>query len=233
MSTSLRERVTLTTADGVMIIGDYVEPTAPTGWAVLLHMMPADRHSYDRFSTALEARGVASLSIDLRGHGESTQTAEGRALDYRQFTDADHQGSREDVKAAFEFLRAKGAQLEHTIIVGASIGANLALDALVENPQIRGAVLLSPGLDYRGITTDTLVQKIPASSALYLAASHEDEYSFATIRELAKIFRAQFQKFDLTVKELIEAKHGTAMFEREPEFMAEIVQWVVEKSHGV
>jgi pimeloyl-ACP methyl ester carboxylesterase len=175
---------------------------------------------------ALEEAGIASLAIDLRGHGESTHTADGRTLDYHQFTDADHQGSREDVRAALKFLVSKGARDEQMLLVGASIGANLAFDALAGSRALRGAVLLSPGLDYRGVKTDTLVQKIAPASALYLAASREDEYSFMTVRELARMIGERQPPLDLVVKELIEAKHGTAMFEREPAFMEEVAQWV-------
>lgn len=228
----MRERITLTTRDGVEIVGDYSASPSPRGWALLVHMMPADRRSYDRFGEALVGEGIAALAIDLRGHGESIHTQDDRTLDYHQFTDAEHQGSREDVRAALAYLQAQGAKPERTILVGASIGANLALDALASNHKLAGAVALSPGLDYRGIKADALVSQLAATHAVYLAASREDEYSFITIRELARMMRDTQPTLSLTVKELIEAKHGTAMFDREPTFMREVVQWVVDTVSG-
>jgi dienelactone hydrolase len=40
-------------------------------------------------------------------------------------------------------------------IVGRSLGASLALLAVVNVPQVRAIALLSPSLDYRGLRTDT------------------------------------------------------------------------------
>lgn len=44
-------------------------------------------------------------------------------------------------------------------LVGASIGANYALRALAADEKLRGAVLLSPGLDYHGVTAADRVLK--------------------------------------------------------------------------
>ena len=112
-------------------------------------MMPEVRRSWIPLSTELNKVGVATLAIDLRGHGESVEIQKvGGAklkLDYEKFSDAEHQASRLDVDAAMNFLKSKGFLEENIVLAGASIGANLTLDAMYRYHKISRGVLLSPG----------------------------------------------------------------------------------------
>ena len=65
--------------------------------------------------------------------------------------------------AAEDLLRVWQAMVEredvdetNTAIIGASIGANMALVTAANEAEIDTVVLLSPGLDYFGVTTDEL-----------------------------------------------------------------------------
>ncbi len=216
--------------------------------ALLLHMMPADRTSWKPLSEKLAAVGISCLAIDLRGHGESVEAkqfnpdakllapraverslASARSglastpsiLNYTTFTDAQHQSSRLDVDAALAWLASKGYDTSRVIIIGASIGANLALDAAARNPQINKVVMLSGGLDFRGVKTEPAAQKLADGQKVFLVASADDDYSFESHRTLAKIFGAR-----ATIKEFTDAGHGTTMFVHEPELLNDIVQWI-------
>ena len=222
---SLVETVRIKTQDGVEIAGDYypvkgekqVAGGASRG-VLLLHMMPADRKSWAAFAKQLSEAGFPALAIDFRGHGESQGGPEG----YKSFTDLKHQQSKLDVLAAALFLRSKKVDEFH--LVGASIGANLALQYLAEHPNARSAILLSPGLDYRGVTTEDAIQKIRAGRGLYLVSSEEDAYSHDTAARLARYINLD----DLhQLKAFTDAGHGTTILEKHPEFMDEMISWLV------
>ena len=80
-------------------------------------------------------------------------------------------------------------------------------------------VLLSPGLDYRGVTTaDQLA--IYGDRPLLLVASEDDAYSADSVRALAEAAGGG------TLHILVRAGHGTHMFAVEPELADLIVSWL-------
>lgn len=218
------KRIELKTKDGVSIVGDYYVPiTASANGLLLLHMMPADRASWLTFAEKMPAAGWHVLAIDLRGHGES----QGGPSGYKSFSDAEHQASRFDVEAGAEFLkstlRLSSGQEGALSLGGASIGANLALRYLARHAEARAAFLLSPGLDYRGIATESAARSLKTGQAVYLAASSDDAYSADSVRRLADTTPAGVAK---ELRLFKTAGHGTTIFEREPAFMDEIASWL-------
>lgn len=217
----MAERVEFRTKDNFDIVGDYYAPlSASNRGLLLLHMMPATRLSWRAFAEKTQAAGFHVLSIDLRGHGESRGGPDG----YKNFTDAELQDSWLDAEAAAEFLKSKGAS--RLYLGGASIGANFSLRHLAEHPEARAAFLLSPGLDYRGVKTESFARRLCPDQAVYFAASSEDVRSSGqsatgmaeTLYGLSAC-RKESKKFD-------NAGHGTTIFEREPEFMDVIISWL-------
>lgn len=220
----MSEKILLKTKDGVEIIGDYYsveEADAPA--LVLLHMMPADRNSYKTFAQKAREAGFQSLAIDLRGHGESVNSEKGK-LNYQKFNDKEHQESVLDVEAAVEFFREKGVAAEKIHFVGASIGANLALTHIAERPEFPKAVLLSPGLDYRGIETAPFAEKLEKNQAVFFVAAEGDFYSAESARRLYDIAKSK-----KTAKIYGGSEHGTDMFKTNPELMDEIIRFLAKK----
>jgi len=111
-------RVTLTTSDGIEIVGVY-RHTDQDRLAILLHMMPATKESWDAIAEKLLERGYASFAFDQRGHGESTM---GGTLDYKTFTPAQQQAKRLDLEAALDWAHARGFDDASIVLIGASIG---------------------------------------------------------------------------------------------------------------
>ncbi|MBI3956700.1 MAG: alpha/beta fold hydrolase [Candidatus Kerfeldbacteria bacterium] len=214
------ERIEFITTDGVTIVGSWTPVTSAKQTALLLHMMPADRMSWQGLSAILARRTIASLAIDLRGHGESTQKT-GQRLDYHAFRDADHQASHEDLAAAHIWLQGREVPIERTVLIGASIGANLALHDLAAHPALPAAVLLSPGLNYRGMTTADLVRRLAPSQSILLVASRDDAESATAVTELDRLTTSQRDVllFD-------GAGHGTTMLERERFLGERIAEWL-------
>lgn len=211
------ERVSFAAADGVTLVGDYYQTPKQGPAVLLLHMMPATRESWREFAPKLVARGFSVLAIDLRGHGESVSGPTG-AIDYRKFSDSEHKASLLDVDAAVRWLEEQGGS--PVALVGASIGANLAITYAADHHDIPAVAALSPGWDYRGVTTPENAAKFGASQSLWLAASDDDDFSFQTDKRLSSIVPTA------TVKELSAAGHGTMMFDRDPVLMDELADWL-------
>lgn len=215
-------RVTFSTSDGVTIVGDLYEGPVGGPSALLLHMMPATKESWGSTALALIAAGFSSvLAIDLRGHGESVESAPVR-LDYKAFTDAEHQAKIRDVEASAAWLeKERGADQRRLVLIGASIGANLAISFAAAHPDIPAVVALSPGLDYHGVTAVDKVAAFAADQALLLVASADDEYSLTTIRTLSELDP------EAEMIELVGAGHGTLMLERQPDLVDQVVRWLI------
>lgn len=216
------ERITLQTIDKVSIVGDFYATVSEKGPGVLmLHMMPTDRSSWRSLAESFMSQGFNVLAIDLRGHGESVEK-NGQPLTYHNFNDSDHQASRLDVETALDWLQRRGIKEESLVIIGASIGANLALNALAKHPSIPAAVALSPGLDYRGVLATEAIAQLHSQQRVFLIASREDEYSAESAQKLYAL--APSVSKDLKLYQ--NAGHGTAMLAAEPTLARELVEWI-------
>lgn len=221
------KQVKFLTKDGVEIHGLCVEAekqNAPT--VLLLHMMPAVKESWEEFQKQLQKAGFQSLAIDLRGHGESVWKNGGR-IDYEDFTDAQQQEKIYDIEAAIDFLKEHGMELKQVSLVGASIGANLALKYQAEHPEIKATVLLSPGLDYRGIKTEPLARNIAENQSVYLVGAREDNRSSGQscadmVETLFGLLKSKNKKL-----KIVEGKeHGTDMFAANSGMIDEVMGWL-------
>jgi dienelactone hydrolase len=211
------ENVSLRTADSYTIAGWYWKPRLATKQKVapavlLLHMRGKDKASWGSLPQTLLSEGYAVLAIDLRGHGETLDPSGGRpALD--SLRDSDYQNMLFDVGAAHAFLRQQPAvDPERLGIIGASIGANLAILYAAQDRRVRTAVCLSPGLDYKGL------KPLPALDAydkrpLYLIAATGDTQSYPSCEKLrdaaVKAKPASLRAFD-------GSDHGTNLLLAHP-----------------
>lgn len=164
-----------TTADGETIAYQYYSAAPGKPAVILLHMLRMDRTSWNDFASALNAKGYHVIVPDLRGHGQSTGN-------WEDFTKEDFQNMRFDVAAMKSVLQSRQADIGRLGIVGASIGANVAVTYAAADPDVRTLVLLSPGLEYRGVHAEgiNLVEK-----PILIVASSEDKYSADSTEALA------------------------------------------------
>jgi alpha-beta hydrolase superfamily lysophospholipase len=210
--------VSFDTSDGWKIFASYWDAGAGKPAAILLHMLIADRHSYDEFGSKLAAAGFNVLALDSRGHGDSTKH-NGETRRHSEFDDEEYGSSLLDVAAAKDFLNGKGADTSKLVIVGASIGANFALDYGADDADVRAVVLLSPGLDYHGVETAAAMAKYRGRPA-YLVASEEDKYSADSVGKLHEIAA------DAVLEIFTDAGHGTRIFAAEPSLEGKLVEWL-------
>ncbi|HEX7628406.1 MAG TPA: alpha/beta fold hydrolase [Candidatus Methanoperedens sp.] len=216
------EEITFITEDGVKISGNYFNPNKEQSPVfLLLHMMPSTKESWNEFAIRLQETGFATLAIDLRGHGSSTDK-NGSKLDYKEFKDHEHRESMKDIAAAKEFLKGKGADISRMAIAGASIGANLALWQASIDKDVLLLILLSPGLNYRGIQAAQLAPGY--SGPVYIMASEGDANAAKSSRELFEIFPG-----DKELEVIQGNSHGTNMFISEPGLIDKLLEWTTNK----
>jgi pimeloyl-ACP methyl ester carboxylesterase len=210
--------VNLITSDETQIAGTYMPGSLPFG-AVMLHMMPADKSSYDDLAQRLSQVGFHTLAIDLRGHGESA------GGEYQNFSDEQHQKSIFDVMAAMDYLKRQNPDMKIGL-VGASIGSSLALQYAAANPTAF-LVLLSPGLNYRGIETGRLAVAVPESLPIYFVSALDDPREEGDAAQTETLYNAcASQKKQIQI--LRQGGHGTDIINSNPELAGQLVQWMKE-----
>lgn len=224
-----REYVQLKTKDGVELYGTYVpaeKSDAPA--VVLLHMMPATKESWEGFQEMLAESGFQSLAIDLRGHGESV-FQNGQAIDYKQFSDAQQQEKAYDAEAAAGFFTAQGIPFASICFIGASIGANLALQEQAWHSEIKASVLLSPGLDYRGIVTEPSALAVREEQSVFLAGAKGDVRTAGeSCADMAQILFDALPSKNKKIAIFEGAEHGTNLFPKHPGLEHEIIAWLAK-----
>ncbi len=226
----MSQKVTFNTSDHVSIVANWTTATTTLGAVILVHMYPATKESWALFQDVLAKRGLASLAIDLRGHGESIRTTTGQMLDYRKFTDAENVSSMEDLRAAYAWIIARGIERDQIAVCGASIGANLALRFLAEEPQVPAALLLSPGLSYHGIDVEGITEEVNPHQAVYQVVSREDDDESVHAAEQISSWLAVDVK---ETKRLKNAGHGTRMIEGDAALMGDLANWLRDRLQSV
>ncbi len=168
--------VRFTTEDGVEIVGT-LQPAAHADApaVVLLHQLGSDRSEWAPLLERLHSQpSLTTLAIDMRGHGESTQSASG-ALDWHAFDTDAWARARLDVRAALAFLRSddSGVRPERFAAVGSSIGSSAVIAAAAEEPALTTLVTLSPGRAYHGFDAITPAIGLGDRAILAIVAAEE------------------------------------------------------------
>lgn len=205
--------VTIPAADGLQLSAAYYAPVIYEPVAghlapgvLLLHMLGGSRADWSEFARGLQEAGFAVLALDLRGHGESPGPE-------------DWEKSLGDVAAAWQALCARPeVDRDRTALVGASIGANLALMVGASNAGVAAVVALSPGEDYHGLKPKGLLPNF-GRRPVYLIASQDDPAAYAS---------AQAMVGELPAGEAFyyqSAGHGTRMFSN-PDLATRLTSWL-------
>ena len=212
------EKVSLKAADGVTLDGGW-RPAATKAKAgvVLVPMLGRAHDDYAGFSQALAGYNVASLAVSLRGHGKS-QAPGGKAAD--KFGADDWKKARADIAAAVAALREKVGEAP-VVVVGASIGANLAVLYASEQPdKVQGLVLLSPGLDYHGVTITEPFGKLKTKPTMVINASDDHQAvpaaKLQVLHDPARFTMLQYDGSD----------HGTELLGKHPQIVSKLIAWL-------
>ncbi|MDH5405038.1 MAG: alpha/beta hydrolase [Candidatus Aminicenantes bacterium] len=213
--------INLTTEDNVNLVGTYYAPRKGDSPALLLvHGMNRTRLDWVGLARLLQANGYGVLTIDLRGHGDSMQQGD-RLIRWVSFSDEDFRRMLMDIASGIQFLKSRAEIDPYMIgIVGTEMGANLALNYASQNRQIGAVVLISPGLNYRGVSCVGAITSYRMRPVL-LIASEEDVYSAFSANELYSL--AQGIK---DLKTYRNAGHGNRLLWKEEGAGGMIMEWL-------
>ena len=137
---------------------------------VLVHGFTADREIMSVLARWITQNGYAVLAIDVRGHGANRNPF---------VNDFARAALRPDLKAAVDFLR--GSDLvdgTRIVVMGHSMGAGAALDYAANDPDLRGAVMISGGWN---------LGPVRPKNALFIFAQNDPDF----IRETSSAIAAR------------------------------------------
>src|SRR5260370_12961879 len=105
---------------------------------VLIHGFSGDRRLMSTLARRLAENGYGVLAIDVNGHGENRNPFNGG--------EAETDNLRDDVKKAVDYLRSSDlVDGSRIVVMGHSMGAGAALDYATNDPNLKGAVMISGG----------------------------------------------------------------------------------------
>jgi len=232
----------LQATEGVLLRATYFSAGKPGPGVLLLHQVNRDRKSWERVAAQLASAGINTLTVDMRGIGESGGTRWEKLTDAE--LDSHWRGWPEDVDTAIEFLRSQpGVDRAAIGLGGAGLhGVDNSVEAARRHPaDIRSLVLLSGETFRDGLLFLRRAQQLPelfvfsdddeypptqdAMKLLYVTASSPSKklihYSAATYAPWL-----WYEPFDIG-RVAATGGHGTDMLDVHPELAGIIVQWFV------
>jgi alpha-beta hydrolase superfamily lysophospholipase len=180
----------------------------PAPAVVMVPMLGRPKDDWQAVGDRFAAAGISALAIDLPGMGLPGDAA---AL----------AGWSDDVRAAVAYLGSRPADVRPGSlgVVGASLGANLAVVAAAADLSVRSLALVSPSVDYRGVRIEQPLRQYGARPALLVASLH-DPYAARSVRELAEDPPGTRQ-----MRWSETAAHGSLLLARDPDVVRSLVEW--------
>lgn len=217
------QRVSYRSPDGVEIVADYYAAKsagrAGAPVVVMLHQYPSTRSSWQPLAEMFGKAGYVVLAPNLRGHGESIKPDSMGLEQGRKSRDTKHyRAAYLDVMGAYEWLRGrKDIDRSRFALVGASIGASVALDYASRDKSVDVVVCLSPGANYFGLDSKRDIVKCRTRPILLISPDSERSSS-ETLGKLVK---------KATVNVIEGSKlHGTFMLGKVPGIERTVVSFV-------
>ena len=205
-----KKEIDLFTSDGIHIKADIYDELRTEKGVILVPMLGGTKETMADLASFLHPAGYKCLAIDPRGHGRSQQN-------WQSFTSRDFINISNDIRAAKDYLSAHGSK--KVSIIGASIGANLALAYTVTDSEVRTIVMISPGLDYRGVKTTLAAQEM--RRPFLIVVSKEDDYSYKSSVQIDRLSGSEETKLDV----FEGLGHGIEMF-KDRKILRIIREWL-------
>ncbi|MEP7284479.1 MAG: alpha/beta fold hydrolase [Chloroflexota bacterium] len=168
------QKIEIPMADGLKIQGTFysVSGSEKAPAVLLLHQLGGTRVQWEPLIMPLAQKGYNILAVDMRGHGLTGGD--------RNWTLAES-----DAHALMDWLRKQpSVDPDHVVVIGASIGANLALRVCATDDACHATIALSPDVNYEGVDARDAIKKMPKKS-IFMAASQLDESSALGVKSLA------------------------------------------------
>lgn len=192
----------------------YAAPgTVAKQGVILLHQYNSSQNAWNDFAAELQERGLAVMTLDFRGHGESS--GELAAL-----TEADYQKFATDAADAIEYLRDINQDME-IAIVGAGLGANVALQLATQDTSVNAVILVSPQYNYRGVKINAMNKQF--NHPIYYLVSRTDEISLTATQGLYE--NSPSANKELRIAEEAQGR-GTKLLRHAPKLRDAMIDWL-------
>jgi len=216
------ERVTVN-SEGWELIGDLQMPAtaekAPV--VLLLNKAAGNRHVYAEMAGHLSARGIASLRLDMRGHGDSTN------LDRFVPSESDEKAreimiwdSEADVIAAHAFLKSHPRiDPDRIAVVGASYSGEEMAEAARIGEYAQAYVALSPG----SFSAESIAAMDKSGVPWLFVVSRHERYLTdiaASVQSTTKLVEIVYIPGD---------EHATRLLESQPGLAERVAVWLASK----
>jgi len=151
--------VEIQTKDELILTGTLTIPeTASTKQKVplviLLHSLGSNRLTYTTLAEKLKAKNIASLSIDSRGHHNSTTKLNGKRTFWQNYSKKTFAKYPTDIIEIMDYVKGEFVAIDtnRISILGADINANAAAIAAAKpGTKIKSLVLISPTMNFKGL----------------------------------------------------------------------------------
>lgn len=160
----------LTTADG-QTVEARLWRVDPVRVAIYLHEYRETQATWWDYATVTRRIPVSAITFDFRGHTEEEEEGGGDADDIL--------GMVEDARAAVAFAREQG--FEQIMLVGAGMGAAVAIEVAAGQPDLRVIGLSTPSAFDLLLTRESIAQ---IAERVALAATEEDLSAAHSLTEL-------------------------------------------------
>jgi len=219
-------------SEGWTLVGDLTTPesVSPISFAILLHKAAGDRDAYVTMAEAMATRGIASLRIDLRGHGDSINLGRfdpeiSRYLDendpaiVRNFS-LIRDGDR-DVVSIMRWLDERpGLNSLPLVVVGSSYTGEEMVEAAEDTRFADVYVALAPG----SFSAESIAA-IDPSGVPWLFVRAEVELPF--FPDLFVAIREGSETAEIWT--LPGEGHATDLFDHNPELHLRLIDWITEQ----
>jgi tetratricopeptide (TPR) repeat protein len=226
--------VELKAPDGTILKASYFAAAKPGPGVLLLHQSNRTRDSWDGVARQLAAAGINTLTLDMRGFGESG----GKPKPYNRLTNA------RDIDTAFQYLVSQPGVKRDVIGVGGagSFGVLPSVEVAGQHSaEVKSLVLLSGETLQDGLQFLRQASQLPG---LFVVADDDEypptveamEWLYITSSSPGKKFvhysaaqDAPWIWYETSDPSKVPAKggHGTDMFKPHPELPGLIVDWFV------
>ena len=214
------------------------EWTKTANAVVLLHMFRNDHTSWEPILSEFDKRGITTLAIDMRGHGENLKGPDGEDLQAKvRGRDAEtFRAMYRDANAAFDWLVENGYSADRIGLLGASVGCSVAIDT-ARRRETHGPVgVLTPGLNYLGVNSEEHITDWGTRDLLIVTSEEEAEGGPAPLHAaLNAQFEARRKSKPKTENHVTywvlqeESVHGTRMFGSVKGIEARVASWFEER----
>ena len=223
-------------SDGWVLVGDLTTPEGQpsSAFAILLHKAAGDRQAYVTMAEAMASRSIASLRIDLRGHGESINLGTFNPEIGRYFDENDPAIVRnfelisagdQDIVSIMQWLEDEPPFSDlPLIVVGSSYTGEEMVEAAAKTKFADIYIALAPGS-----FSEESIAAIDPSGVPWLFVRAEIELPF--FPELFTAIRDGSESAEIWL--LPGEGHATDLFDHNPELHLRLINWIVERLPSV